>query len=569
MLQLTERIRRYMAALPPSVDGHQGDERLFKAADKLVNGFALEPGEALSFLREYNNRAEPPWPESRLIYKLNEALEHPLETRSRGYLLDAEKSYGTEPKEPAFYSQLKEDFANTRTNCQEPPLPAQDLPAHQSSSYQGQHISPSTQIVRELGIYYDHYRKDYWVNNDRGGWIMVGATDVKRRLAEKGFREKPLKNENISQIDSFLTTIQNSCDVDYAGSLAGYDRGIHEVGGHRILVKDSPELISPVPGSWPLLEGIIKRMLGLEGQTYLFGWLKVALESLYSRKFRPGQALALVGPKDCGKSLLQNHVITPLLGNRCAKPHRYMSGLTPFNSDLFAAEHLVIEDEQASTDIRARRNFGEKIKEVTANEHQSCHAKNRTAITLSPFWRLSITLNDEPENLLILPPMDDSVQDKLTILKAEKYPMPHPTVTNQEREAFIEALTAELPHFVHFLLNWPIPEHLQSHRYGIAHYQHPEILEALTSSTPETELLELINAELFSLSSASEWSGTASKLQQYLTRNDSDVRRQAERLLSWTGACGTYLGRLKKRFPARFEYQHTRTDRIWVVRPPE
>jgi hypothetical protein len=38
---------------------------------------------------------------------------------------------------------------------------------------------------------------------------------------------------------------------------------------------------------------------------------------------------------------------------------------------------------------------------------------------LKPFWRLSITLNDEPENLLILPPLDESLGDKIMLLRAQ------------------------------------------------------------------------------------------------------------------------------------------------------
>ena len=54
----------------------------------------------------------------------------------------------------------------------------------------------------------------------------------------------------------------------------------------------------------------------------LFGWLKIAHESLRTGKLRVGQALAFAGPRECGKSLLQNHIITPIVGGRSAKPHR-------------------------------------------------------------------------------------------------------------------------------------------------------------------------------------------------------------------------------------------------------
>jgi hypothetical protein len=420
--------------------------------------------------------------------------------------------------------------------------------------------------VLGLQIFYDSGRQVFWAPNSRNNWITIGTADVRRWLREKGCRTKPRGEEKVSEIDALLTSLQKNFDVAYAGSLAGHPRGFYENGSHRILVKDSPLLIEPEPGRWPLLGGIIKNMLGAEQQIYLFGWLKVALQSLRSANPRVGQALTLAGPWDCGKSLLQN-IFTEILGGRCAKPHRYMSGATSFNGELFEAEHLIIEDEQASTDIRTRRNFGTKIKEITANVTQSCHAKYRQAITLQPFWRLSISVNDEPENLMILPPIDESLQDKLIILKAARHPMPLPSASDKERETFMGALRAELPHLVDFLLKWQIPDNLISPRYGIRHYQHPDILEALGALAPETRFLEMIETELFSSPAPGTWEGKAGELERLLTAEQSKVAREARQLLSFPTACGTYLGRLAKLHPDRFGATHITTGNRWTIEP--
>jgi hypothetical protein len=197
------------------------------------------------------------------------------------------------------------------------------------------------EIVRKLEIYYDSPRTKFWARNDREGCIMVKDTDVRRILGESGFRKTAKKDENVFQIDALLTAIQRSNDVDYAGSPAGYHRGVYEIGGNRVLVRDSPKIIEPAAGDWKMWETIIVRMFGTAQLSYLYGWIKIAFEALYSRNFRVGQALALAGPKDCGKSLLQE-LITVMLGGRCAKPHRYMSGGSDFNGELFGAEHLVL-----------------------------------------------------------------------------------------------------------------------------------------------------------------------------------------------------------------------------------
>jgi hypothetical protein len=85
---LDKRIRHYMAKVPASIEGQHGDDQLFQAACILVNGWELTPDEAFPFLVEYNQRAEPPWPERRLHYKLKEAETAPCD-KPRGHLRDS------------------------------------------------------------------------------------------------------------------------------------------------------------------------------------------------------------------------------------------------------------------------------------------------------------------------------------------------------------------------------------------------------------------------------------------------------------------------------------------------
>jgi hypothetical protein len=300
---------------------------------------------------------------------------------------------------------------------------------------------------------------------------------------------------------------------------------------------------------------------------FVLGWLKIAIESLRARIRRPGQVLAIAGPRDCGKSLVQN-LITEIFGGRAAKPYRYMSGATPFNGDLFGAEHLMIEDECGSFDLRSRREFGARIKDFTVNEVQSCHAKNKQAISLRPFWRLSISLNAEPENLLVLPPIDESLMDKIILLRGHWHEMPMPTQGLEERSRFWRALMDELPAFIDYLLQWEIPQHIRSPRFGVASWQHPNLLDAIDALSPEVRLLGLIDAVLFG-------AGDKPPETQILTANElerrlmsSPMAYEARRLLTWDTACGTYLGHLAAKAPHRVEADRTAKKRGWLISPP-
>jgi hypothetical protein len=306
---------------------------------------------------------------------------------------------------------------------------------------------------------------------------------------------------------------------------------------------------------------------GTDQTPYFWGWLAWAYQSLRAGTFYPGQALAIAGPRECGKSLLQQ-LITVILGGRAAKPYQYMVGATPFNSDLFWAEHLAVEDEVASSDLRSRRAFGAQLKQFAACLDQRCHGKGREPVMLRPFWRLSITLNDEPENLMVLPPLDDSIEDKIIILRAVRRPLPMPADSPAAKAALWAKFMAEVPALCRWLLDYQIaPEH-RSDRYGVAHYHDHEICSALYALSRESHLWEMISEVVIDGPGLEDWHGSADELTRLLTAADSPCARAARELLTWPGACGTYLGRLAKRHPsvivARREGHEQR--RMWTIK---
>jgi hypothetical protein len=422
--------------------------------------------------------------------------------------------------------------------------------------------------VGALECYYDGTK--FLIPTARGEWSHVDSRMLRIHLRRKGFTTNKLDGENLTELEFAEHEIVQH-PVAFSGALAGQDKGmIEDMNGARVLVTSSPKRITPQAGDFPILKKLLAGMFPEEDgnqSLFLFGWLKTARLAFKSGCFKPGQALVLAGEPESGKTLLRS-LITEILGGRSAKPYQYMTGGTGFNADLFGAEVLGIDDEQASTDIRSRRALGARIKEMLFSPDQRCHGKGRQAVILRPFWRLVLCTNCEPENLMVLPPLDESLRDKITILKVSKREMPMPTGTTEQTALFWETLIGELPVFLYWLEDeFQVPEDLKSPRCGIREFHDPELLESINDLSPEFQLLEAIDRVLFEhRPEADPWRGKAETLQRRL-EGDTEMGGSVKRLLSFRTACGTYLGRLALARPDRIQSIRTKLSREWEIRP--
>jgi hypothetical protein len=427
--------------------------------------------------------------------------------------------------------------ANLATEWIEEALPPTDEEVNSSEQSVIRHGMPE--------VYYDAGRKEFLMQDERGVWFGVSISQFSRKCRLHGISSERISGTCHSAFDAFADDIQHRRSVDFAGQIAGFKPGLLIEGGMRFLVTKGPDLFVPKKGGWPTLEAVFRAVLSDEDFDQLFywhAWLKMGFEALAAGKRKPGQAMILVGPAECGKSLLQD-IITAVLGGREGKPYKFMTDATRFNSNLAGTEHLRIGDENPHTDIRARRNFGAQLKNITVEESHQVEAKYRDALTLRPFWRLSISLNDEPENLLVLPPLDEHIMDKMIILKCRRRDMPMPTATLEERGAFWRQLLDEIPAYLDWLSGFEIPAHLVSQRFGVQAFLHPAIKSELLTFEPPMVLLDLIDAYLIGPNEKIIVM-TAAEIQRELTSETSECRFEARRLLPRPTTCGRYLSSL-------------------------
>jgi hypothetical protein len=226
-----------------------------------------------------------------------------------------------------------------------------------------------------------------------------------------------------------------------------------------------------------------------------------------------------------------------------------------------------MDDCQASTKISDRLAFGAKLKGATVGSAVGdLHGKGKDGIAIRPWWRVSVTVNDDPEALLVLPPLNADISDKIILLKARQFEMPMPTRNQDEREKFAAAIRAEIPAFLHFLLHeYEIPEQFRDpRRYGVATYHHPELVELLDGLSPEKELLDLIDATLFTDPAQLAIRISAADLENRI-RDRHQYR--ANKIFTFSQACGKYLHRLSQKHPDRISKNPTSSGKLWKISP--
>ena len=415
-------------------------------------------------------------------------------------------------------------------------------------------------------FYYDKAKGGYWRATPHGDFVAVNETDLKRHLRFGGIRVgEYVGSFGLTKFDDALCRVQNESAVDYVCALAGHKAGLfYTEDGRRILVPRTPALPVPRAGDFPNFERLLQELFGNEQLDYALGWLKIALEDAHGLepgRWRHHQMLALVGKPDCGKSFLQL-LITSLLGGRECDPYLWMIGKTDFNEDLAEADHWRMDDKNAHRDAKSRANFGGVIKQANVNPALAIHPKGKKQILLPTFRRVTISINEDPEYVTVIPMLDSSVGDKITVLKCGRSEMLPDWKENKAR------FVAELPALTHFLLNvHRIAPALQHGRFGVKTYHSPEVVELLSQFEPHLQLLEIIDAVLFKPDMPpAAWRGTATELQRDLFNSAHET--SARKLLSYSSACGQLMAKLKSLENSRCDSTRAKGRTTWKIDPP-
>ena len=366
---------------------------------------------------------------------------------------------------------------------------------------------------------------------------LKSSSDVSAHLRSAGFEQ--------ADTIEILCDIRTRNYVTYIGPVAGHPPGVYisPDSGKKFLVTDGPLLIQGKPGAFPFIAAYLRELFGpdpmqIEAAT---AWVRQARENVVLKKRRPLAAGVLVGPRGCGKTLFIE-MVRHLIGGRSASAYKALNGGTNFNADILGAELLLIDDEQAGREYRTRMALAQGIKKHLFASSVRIEGKHRDAITMRPIQALLIAVNSEPEHLEVLPTIDDSTKDKLSLFHCC-----HASLGGLERDEIWEQVTKEAPHFIHYLETSQHPEGLRDRRTGAAAWQNPIVLEILGDISLEEQFRELLTQcsdITHMIEEAGAWDGTAMELETSL-RDDPKTKLGADRLIKHGKAVGGFLGKLQ------------------------
>ena len=329
----------------------------------------------------------------------------------------------------------------------------------------------------------------------------------------------------------------------------------------RVLVTRGPNLLTPEAGDWATLRVFLESKFNTSSNPeprtltqlpYFLGWLKQAIINLYQEggRFTPSQVLILCGSAGVGKNVLQD-IITALLGGRKADPFSHMEGGTSFNGELVEVEHWMVADQQSSTKHADKQRLKACIKQTAVNATMHVNAKFGKPINIECYRRLTISLNDHPEALRVLPSLSRDLEDKLMILQVLPGLQFGDNQSFGSYQQWWTAIKSELPAFVHYILTGhTIDRDHGDQRYGIKSYKNPEILRIIADESQEVRFLEMIDQCVFQARNT-EWVGTSHELFRELY--SPSTAKELE-IIGCTGSVkvGHLLGKLLTARPDRF-----------------
>ena len=425
------------------------------------------------------------------------------------------------------------------------------------------------------GIYFD--RKQFWMKLPSGEWRDICNGDMRNYLNAKVGLSAAKRKGAASEVDHAIAHIQLNAWVDGAAPCVFRPAGMLRLSGARILNIHTGSCLQPAPGAavwgpsgqFPWISSFLDGFFATREQLdWFLAWLSLYYTGCLNRDLELGQFLFMGGPAGCGKSLLNREIVGELVGGY-VDAVRYIMGEDNFGGQNFHVAHWCVDDATVNSSVKSVGEFSERVKKMAADSVFEYHQK--FCVPASVVWngRLFTTHNMDSHSTRIIPDLDISIRDKISLLRADEHRAGWEFPARREIRA---TLARELPHFAAYLKGYAVPEALMTTRFGLRSYHDPLLASLANSSSRSTgfaEILEDFCERYFGANDTkTEWVGTSFQLHRELNQGGADAAMRGITVDS----VGRMLGMLQaKGYPidsAEAE-DSERSLRIWKIRKRE
>lgn len=236
---------------------------------------------------------------------------------------------------------------------------------------------------------------------------------------------------------------------------------------------------------FPWIAAFMERLFPdiIQRERFMAAWA-YAYRNAYKGEPKNGHTLFVAGPVGSGKNFLSECLYGASMGGSI-DASEYILGKTRFNDYLMGMGVWTLNDTVAKGDYKERSIFAKALKKMAANYQHTCEGKYKGASGI--FWsgRIIVTLNTDPDSLQLLPDIELSNRDKISLFKTADEPMNDADGAAKAR--------AEMGALCSYLLNWEIPEHcVGDARWGVRNYLHPDLVTEAANSSPTASFRDIL-----------------------------------------------------------------------------
>lgn len=365
----------------------------------------------------------------------------------------------------------------------------------------------------------------YWVMSETDErFVSLPKEALITRLRVRARVSPKPGKDGVSMLDKCLDFIHEFSRVEGGAPVLFKPPGRIDYNGTR-LVNTAPKskLVRPsgVSAAWgiyfPFISRVLENLFEPASQLEPFRcWAAYFYKHAYAGTPSPGQNIFILGGAGCGKTLTTRYIIGGLMGGFC-DASKYLLGSCAFNSSLFSAALWACDDENSFSNDATHKIFQSYIKSCAANQDFRYSKKFESDLTLSWSGRICVTANADEASARCLPALDVSILDKVSFFRA----VSEPRIKFPEREEIQKILSAELPHFAQWLLDYEIPSEWRGDsRFGVRPHHEETLLNRAHQSGKSAPLKEILVDFLTRYfddnKTATEWRGSVTQLMRAL-----------------------------------------------------